>query len=842
MRSWLTVCANRCTTPVVHTTLALVAWIAAAEALAAEEPAVIQRVDLVHMTHTDIGFTDHPAVTRELQKRFLDIAIDAVLADDNEIPGSQFCWTAETTLAVDDWWKAADPARREEFLRAVDTGRLEVAALAMNQTPLLSAAQWRTMLHWLPEHLWERAQPQVAIQNDVNGMPRAGAVAMLDRGVPFLWMGINVTNGGSPRPQPSAFWWKMPDGRRLFVWLGEHYARGYYYFHPASWRRGPVPEATDTRYRPARPGDFFRGDEASVRAAHAHLRNKLKALEGRGYDYPSLVLSITNEWRMDNDPPFPPLADFVACWNRLELEPELRLTTAARALQDLREAIGDRIPEFRGEWTDWWANGSASGPREVSASRRAKRLVRAALSPAWGPVGDRAAVAADGIRRSLCLFDEHTWGSADSVALPHAIDTWGQYNAKSRHAYHGLAMAKLLLARRARSAIYAQPPGFYVVNTTGDRWSGWVEFPATCLRENARSLVEQNTGTRTALEVRPGFGQFVRPASPEQLTYENTAETCPDNLPGRAVRFWVSDLEAHQARRYDLSAEQADPSGTAQAADVETDDRGWPVRATWPGMPGPLFNGELGELVGVGLEGFSARWNAAAARRNTAKQAETMPITLAQPAENARVERNAHTTLFAQRLSHPRLLWATRRVELFHHEPRARVEVRFHRKSSELPEWFFIGFSVSPDETLPETSCGGMAFRPFVDQLAGTCRDYFGIDSWVSYPADQGSRIWVSHDAPLVRFGQPRLQWNTASVPERPGRVYAMVFDNTWFTNFVGDSHGVFAFRFDLAWRAGEREQVDRDAWAESLMQDPQVVVHPELSPDAIFMKRLHRP
>lgn len=385
-------------------TCGVFAWALAAEAAAADTRGAIERVDLVHMTHTDIGFTDHPAVTRELQKRYLDIAIDAVLADERRNSGAQFCWTAETTLAVDDWWKVATPERRQDFLRAIDTGRLEVAALAMNQTPLLSAAQWQTMLHWLPENLWAHVRPQVGIQNDVNGMPRAGAAAMLDHGVTYLWMGINETNGGSPLPQPTAFWWKMPDGRRLFVWLGEHYARGYYYFHSHSWRRGPVPEATDTRYRPARPGDFFRSDEASVRAAHAHLLNMLKALENRGYDYPALVLSITNEWRMDNDPPFPALTDFVACWNRLGLEPKLRLTTASHALEALKDAVGDRIPEHEGEWTDWWANGSASGPREVAASRRAKRLTAAALSPAWGPVDDRVAAAADGIRRSLCLL------------------------------------------------------------------------------------------------------------------------------------------------------------------------------------------------------------------------------------------------------------------------------------------------------------------------------------------------------------------------------------------------------------------------------------------------------
>ncbi len=823
--------------------LAAVAWAGARSAGQAAAPTMIQRVDIVHMSHTDIGFTDHPAVTRELQKRFLDVAIDAVLADEQEVPGAQFCWTAEVTVSVDDWWQGAGPERREALLAALDTGRLELAALAMNQTPLLNAAQWEVMLRWLPEDLWQRAKPRVGIQNDVNGFPRAGAVAMLDRGIPFLWTGINGTNGGAPFRTPSAFWWKMPDGRRLFVWLGDSYMAAYYYFHPGSWRRGPVPEATDTRYRPPRPGEFFRADEDSVREAHAFLLERLRQLEESGYDYPSLAVSATNEWRMDNDPPFPPLADFVATWNRLELKPELRLTTASQALADLREAIADRIPEHEGEWTDWWANGSASGPREIAASRQAKRLTAAALSPIWGEADALTRQAAEGIYRSLCLFDEHTWGAADSVGLPHAIDTWAQYNEKSRYAYHALGMAKLLLAGRARSSIYREPPGLYVVNTSPAPWSGWVTMPSSCLRESAHSLAEIGGDARVPLEYRPGFASWYRPSGPEQLTEQNTAETFADNVPDREVRFWVQGLKPRAARRFELSAEAA-PQATAPEAmpTVVTDEAGWPVRAAWPGMNQPLFDGQVGEVVNVALKGFSARWDAAGIRRNPERRQESMEVSVAEPAEDVRVEQNAHTTVYTQPLKHQRLLWGSRRLELYHAEPRARVTIRFHRTSSELPEWFLIGFALPCEGVRPVTSCGGMTFQPLADQISNTCADYFGIDGWIAYPGAAGSHLWVSRDAPLVRFGGPKLEWAVAETPQATERVYAMVFDNTWFTNFVADSHGAFEFQFDLAWLDG-REQPDQYAeWAESLASEPQVVIHPDLEPDPIYMRRLHGP
>ena len=50
---------------------------------AASEPATtdfIQQLYLVHFSHTDYGFTDHPSVCRDMQRRYLDIALDTAMA------------------------------------------------------------------------------------------------------------------------------------------------------------------------------------------------------------------------------------------------------------------------------------------------------------------------------------------------------------------------------------------------------------------------------------------------------------------------------------------------------------------------------------------------------------------------------------------------------------------------------------------------------------------------------------------------------------------------------------------------------------------------------------------
>jgi len=814
----------------------------AATVVQSQTPRCVRRVDIVHTTHTDIGFTDHPLVCREQQKRYLDIALDTVLGD------PQFCWTAETTLAVTDWWCDAPPERRQDLLRAIETGRLEIAALALNQTPTLAARQWQTMLEWLPEDVWQKAQPRVGMQNDVNGFPRAGALALLDRAVPYLFMGINATNGGPPFQTPRAFWWKMPDGRRIFVWLGEHYAAGFYYFHPTTWRRGPVPESTDTRYRPARPGDFFLPDETAVRAAHAHLLGRLAKLEAAGYDYPSLILSVTNEWRIDNDPPFPALARFVETWNRLQLQPELRLSPAAQALDRLRAQVGDRLPEYAGEWTDWWVNGCASGPREVAASRKAKRLLAAALSPVWGPA-DCPAIerSANAILRDLCVFDEHTWGSADSIALPHEIDTWAQYNEKSRTAFKPLAMSKLLLSQRARTALDPKaPPGLHVANTAPAPFTGWVTMPSTCLRGNWHSLVEKRTGRTIPVEYRAGYAQFGQAVSPEQFSPQCDSETFPDHVAGQLVRFWVEGLPPQSVTHFIPAEETVSPAkSAAHAPQLKLDDQGWPVEAIWPGMAKPLFAGPMGDFACVQLQGFSARWKFGSVLMSgdQAQRAAAIEQTAAQPAGPTTVEQTAHSIVFEQQTTHARLKWLIRRLELYRDQPRAQLTVRFYRISSELPEVFFIGCEL-PADRLPIASCGGVPFTPFADQLPGTCRDYFAVDGWLDYAQDDGHRLWVTRDAPLVALGGPQTLRHLQTAPERPGRAYAMVFDNTWLTNFLADSHGQFEFRFDLLHlpAAEAKDSGSVAAAAESLCSEPVVLFQSKLPVEEVFLRRLSRP
>ena len=804
-------------------------------------PEKIQRVNLILHSHTDIGYTDHPMVTRIRQMQYLDIAIDAVLATENAEESEKFYWTVEAAHTICDWWREASTARRNDLIRAIQMGQLEVTALAMNQTPLMNAKQWDLMVRqWLPEEVRKVASINVGMQNDVNGCPRAGAVRMLDNDVPYLWMSINGFNGGAPFRQPSAFWWKMPDGRKLFVWLNLGYGDGFYFFHDYNWRQGPVPESTDTRYRPPREGDFFRSDEETVRRYHRHLCERLRSLEASGYDYPSLPLSFTNQWRIDNDPPFPDITKFVATWNRLNLKPELRLTTAASALDSLRASVGDSLPEYEGEFTDWWKNGSASGPREVAASRQAKRLLAAATSPVFGVMTESAKARETTILRELCFFDEHTWGSVDSIGRPHDLDVLGQYNEKSRYAYLAVGLSKLLLSQRANSKYFREETGYHLVNTAPEPWSGWVDIQATALREHLEALRDVESNRLFPMERRRGFSSWTRAHSPDDISPESDQGTIADNVPGSVVRFWVDNLPGHSSLHL-VRANAGDavlPEITAPT--ITTDEHGWVVSAQWGDRL--LFDRPPGDFVAVEFTQFNGRWlYGELLHGDKSRRAEALSWNHAEPAGMTTVEETPYTIRYTQSLKHPRLKWLTRTLEIEKAAPRASLTVRLYRTSSELPEWFFIGSSLAVDgNVMPLASCGELPFTPFTDQLPGTCRDYFAIDSWLAYPSGDEQLLWISRDAPLITFGEnpePLLRRN--SPPEMMNSVYAMVYDNTWLTNFVCDQHGMMEFRFDLVLRQGNDSPADI---AETLLSEPVFINNAQLRESELYMRHLHQP
>jgi hypothetical protein len=811
----------------------------------------IKEVWIVPLSHTDFGYTDQPSVTRELHVRYIDIALDAALKTQGHPDAERFRWTIESQYSLDDWWKSASERRRDQFVAMVKTGQLDVSALALDNTPYLDHAGWEQMTHWIHDAVWRRVQPQTGVQDDVNGFPRAGAMLLLDRGIRRLWTGINNDLGGAPVPPPSAFWWKMPDGRKMFVWLGIPYSEGYYYFHPSGWRRGPLPKAGDPLYRPPFPNELLPIDDESLRTQHSFLLTKLQQQITRGYHYPVFILPFTNQWRIDNDPPYTSLTEFVAAWNHAGLTPKLRLATATGATKKMEELAGGEIPEYSGEFTDWWADGSMSAPAAISASRAAKRYLQQAASPLFGPLQPSAEKKITELQRELVIFDEHTWGSGMSVGLPYSLDTQGQFAEKSLHAYGAMAQAQWLLSQRVRTAFGDKGVGLYVINTTLDPWSGWVRFPASALRNDYESAADTATGACTPIEFDSGMKPFTNPQKPEDVTPRNDSQTFADNVPKQIARIWVQELKGNASQHLMLSKSAcavAQQRTAPPRLEVQVDQQNWPVSLRWPGMPSSLILPGFGDFLSTEVTGFAPRakvhhiWDTSDPTLRDEERKSVLQTTSAAAEGEATKEDTGETIIYTQSLRHPRLGWAVRRLEIWKSDPQIRLDFKLYRKSSELPEVFLISFALPVEDVAPTVSNGGVPYKPYRDQIPGSCKDYFAIDGWVDYETKNGHWIWATKDAPLVTFGQSDILAKTEKVPTSTNIVRAILFNNLWHTNFVDNAMGEMDFSFDLKWQPKIGSEVTVSDIAKTLVSDPVLLLNPDGPSDSLYKKYIFEP
>lgn len=772
----------------------------------------IKYIDLVHCSHTDYGFTDHPMIAQELQRRFLDIAVDAATLTRNNPKNEQFRWSAEALDVVKDWWEHATPERQDELLRSIRSGQIAINALPFHIHPFINERQWKLMTSWVPDDLWAKFQPAVGMQHDVNGFPRSAAMGLLDKGVNYLWTGINDHFGGAPFKPPYAFWWKMPDDRKILVWLGFPYWEGYLFFADKQWRSSQR-EANNTQFWSPRPGDMLMDDEASVRKAHEICTRKIEKMISEGYPYDFITVSITNQWRIDNDGPYIPLVSFVNKWNQLGLKPRLNLKTVDVAMKRIENQVGGKIETHTGEWLDWWSFGVISNPRELSASRQANILVEAAISPVFGPLSKSLDQEVDQIDRWLCRYYEHTFGANVTLSDPYSLFNLGQLNEKATYAYRPYEKAKWLLARRIEAAFSKKPEGLYVINSGKAPYTGWIYLdPVSFRKQKFLSIENTVSGNR------------------QKLLFDKDG-----------ARFWVDLLEKESSGHFLLKEDSIPELISTSIPLVKTDKTGWPVEAIWNGMEKSLFTGGFGDFVSLQSKiprwNWSRIWHENDESRLKRVQEDTEWLT-AIPMENARKEETAHTIRFIQKIKHSRLNRAERILEIWKDEPRVKYNIRFDRISSFLDEIFYVHFPMPETEKLPVTSNGGHKFIPYEDQLIGTSMDYFTIDGWIHYPSLSGNWVWSTKEAAMVTFDGHQFCAQRKSAPANMNNLYAMIYNNVWEVNFPADCPGEMSFEFDLVWKK-EIMKEEIPGLVKTYFLAPQVIQNPKFPVDSIEFNRM---
>ncbi|MDR2647603.1 MAG: hypothetical protein LBB67_05735, partial [Oscillospiraceae bacterium] len=140
----------------------------------------------------------------------------------------------------------------------------------------------------------------------------------------------------------------------------------------------------------------------------------------------------------------------------------------------------------------------------------------------------------------------------------------------------------------------------------------------------------------------------------------------------------------------------------------------------------------------------------------------------------------------------------------YHDLPRLDVDLQLHKKSVWEPENLYLALPFHSEQATLWADKTGCVLRPRVDQIPGSCTDYYCLQNGLAWVSDSASVIVSMPDTPLIAMGaleaHPiRLQGDPAQ--RNDDAVYAWVMNNFWETNFKASLGGFhqYSYRLELS-------------------------------------------
>jgi hypothetical protein len=755
--------------------------------------ATIKTIYVCNHTHTDIGFTDFQDICFRQHARFIDQALDLIEASDGNPEESRYKWTCETTGPLMRYLRKASADQIGRFKHWHERGRIDVAAMQYNLTPLLNVEQMHRSLYPLRALRDEFGlKVESAMQDDVNGVSWLFADLLSELGVWFYTAAVNPIRGARPKPFPGAFWWQGPSGREVLAWNGYHYLFGRNQAGLGNWD-----------------------------LVERMLPRWVKQLEDDpDYPYDFLYCESTHPVRVDNGPPDPRMPEFVKRWNGEERPFKFQFVTTTEFGKLLRERHGNAIGRQRGDWTDHWTDGPGSSAYETGVNRNAHELLDMAEAiEAWlRSRGERRwdAARAAASRENATLFDEHTWGAYSSIEAPDSLFTRAQWNRKASFAYTAAMEAHDQLASAARKlAGLLGTPGPEGIFNLGDlkpeeafKPSGINEvLVINTLPWERKVIVEEpeprggaapdgvldcffNRGSgwggarpippvrRTAGTIPPMGYAFLPIETPDQSDLKAGAGVIEnrhyrvkiDPKTGGLLEFFDKDLAHDFAGEY----------------------QGW--------RPGQYIYEEVdskdGRLAIANID--FAHPDFFVGRKDTPwKRSVAKKVRLGKP-RVGEGRASIEVTIAA-----PGVAGATVTYALDAGTKALSIDWMLDKLHNPDPEAVFIAFPFNLGKPQFTIDLNGIPAKPNGDQLDGAAKDWYPLQRWVDVSDGKRGVTLVPLESPLAHLGGITTgAWSRTLKPKGP-TIMSWALNNHWLVNFKSSQGGRIPLRYRLTTHRG---------------------------------------
>ena len=758
---------------------------------------------IVHHSHTDIGYTELQERIVYSHCRYIHDAIHLIKEGyANNTLYKHFKWNCETYFCVEKFFEESNADEQELFFQYVGSGNIGISANYLNFTDLVDTYILnKRVVEMCDIFLKKGITISTAMTADINGLSLGNWDVFINNGIKFLYTNIHCHHGMYPLYQnQNAYFWENKKSQRILVWNGEHYNLG----NALNLVCSPHANYMTKHYF----GDIHSKDPIDL--LEKNIQQYITQCEKSQYPYNFIPVSVSGVFS-DNAPPNSDILMNIDIFNKRENGIVLKMVTLQELYENIKDALSD-VPVYGGDINDWWAHGVASTPYSVKHYREAQRMYHICRKLDPQQEYSDTTVLREAENNAL-LFAEHTWGHSASISDPYDttvlnLDIRNTSYASKTHEATAKILNRIMHNKYGDILQYYYRSGIITaVHVANTKMLCLVHFYIEVYHYGDIELREKSTGNKIKTQI------VTTPRGIDvYFVYEFDAHERKDfvykEIPKQNQRInmryayigseGVKDIVNNYDRSYQLQYALENNYFRIEYKN------GKGVHSFY----NKIQNKEM--LVSGEKCFFTPIYERTSLRHTPYEERRLL----------GRNIRGKHAQLFLGNLSDVHILdqgnifnkvelvytlegthHSSVIITLYNHEARIDFSFRIAKHVSEDIESIYLPLTLNRENASLYIDKGNALFRPGIDQVPGTCMEYYLVNNGLIYRDAEYSIAINTLDAPMLYAGELKhhpihLCDNKAENNKRP--LYSWVMNNLWETNFKLDLSGFAEFSYSL--------------------------------------------